>query len=107
VASYSEGHSYTTGVFSAGQFTVPTMGTVGNERNNSFRNPAFEETDLSIYKDNHVTERLNFQLRIDFYNLVNHSNYQNISNNVNAGNFGVVTSQLLPRWFDIGAKLTF
>jgi hypothetical protein len=107
VTGYSEAKSYTTGVFSAGQFTVPTMGTEGNEKNNLFRNPAFEETDFSIYKDNHINERLNFQLRIDFYNLINHSNYQNISNNVNAGNFGVVTSQLLPRWFDIGAKLTF
>jgi Carboxypeptidase regulatory-like domain/TonB dependent receptor len=107
VTSYSEGKAYTTGVFAAGQFTVPTMGSEGNEKNNLFRNPGFEETDFSVYKDNHITERLNFQLRIDFYNLFNHSNYQNISNNVNAGNFGVVTSQLLPRWFDIGAKITF
>ena len=107
VTSYSESKSYTTGVFSAGQFTVPTMGTNGNEKNHAFRNPSFEETDFSVYKDNHITERLNFQLRIDFFNLFNRSNYQNISNNVNAGNFGVVTSQLLPRWFDIGAKITF
>ena len=83
------------------------MGTNGNEKNNLFRNPSFEETDFSVYKDNSITERLKFQLRIDFYNLFNRSNYQNIQNNVNAGNFGEVTAQLLPRWFDIGAKITF
>jgi hypothetical protein len=107
VTSYAESKSYTTGVFSPGQFTVPTMGTNGNEKNNLFRNPSFEETDFSVYKDNSITERLKFQLRIDFYNLFNRSNYQNIQNNVNAGNFGEVTAQLLPRWFDIGAKITF
>lgn len=107
VTSYAEGSNYTAGVFSAGQFTVPDMGTNGNEKNNQFREPSFAETDFSVYKDNHITERLNFQFRFDFFNLFNRSNYQSISNNVNAGNFGQVTSQLLPRWFDIGGKLTF
>jgi len=107
VTSYTEGKNYTGGVFSPGQFTVPTMGTLGNEKNNLFRNPSFAETDFSVYKDNHITERLNFQFRVDFFNLFNRANFQNISNNVNAGNFGTVTSQLLPRWFDIGGKFTF
>ena len=52
-ASYQQGTSvnaYTTGVFTAGQFTVPTAGTNGNERFNAFRNPSFIQTDMSIYK---------------------------------------------------------
>jgi hypothetical protein len=109
VTSYTQSTNYfgSSGVFSPGQFTVPAMGTNGNEKNNSFREPSFAETDISVYKDNHITERLNFQFRFDMFNAFNHGNFQSISNNVNAGNFGQVTSELLPRFWDIGGKITF
>jgi hypothetical protein len=95
------------GVFAAGQFTVPTMGTFGNETNHSFREPSFAETDISVYKDNHITERLNFQFRFDLFNVFNRGNFQGIQANVNAGNFGQVTSELLPFFWDVGGKFTF
>jgi hypothetical protein len=37
----------------------------------------------------------------------NNTNFTNISNNVNASNFGEATGQNLPRWWTIGGKLTF
>ncbi len=110
VASYTQGTSrtaYTTGVFSAGEFTVPTAGTNGNERYNSFRNPAFIQTDMTVYKNTHINERLVFQIRFEFYNLFNHANFQGIQGDLSQGNFGVVTSQTLPRWWQLGGKLYF
>ena len=80
------------GVFTAGQFTVPTAGTNGNERFNAFRNPSFIQTDMSIYKNTHITERLVFQFRFEFYNLFNHANFQNIQGDISQGNFGQVTA---------------
>jgi hypothetical protein len=99
--------SYISGVFAPGQFTTPTLGTEGNEKSNQFRNPPYIQTDFSLYKDNHITERLNFQIRFEFFNLFNHPNFQNIQGDLSQGNFGTVTSQLLPRYWQIGGKLTF
>jgi hypothetical protein len=110
VTNYQEATSrsaYINGVFTAGQFTVPTAGTLGNEKAGGFRNPPFVQTDLTVYKNTHITERLNFQLRFEFYDLFNHPNFQNINGNLSAGNFGQVTGQTLPRWWQIGGKITF
>lgn len=110
VTNYQQATSrsaYTTGVFAAGQFTVPIAGTLGNEKPNSFRNAPYIQTDTSIYKNNHITERLNFQIRFEFFNLFNHPNFQNIQGDLSQGNFGQVTGQTLPRWWQIGGKITF
>jgi hypothetical protein len=110
VSGYSQGSSrstYITGIFAPGQFTTPTLGTNGNEKTGQFRNPSFVQTDTTVYKDTHITERLNLQLRFEFYNLFNHPNFQNVNGDLSAGNFGQVTSQTLPRWWQLGAKITF
>jgi len=110
VASYTQGTSrtaYTTGVFTASQFTVPTAGTNGNENTGQFRDPSFIQTDMTIYKNTHITERLVFQFRFEFYNLFNHVNFLTIQPDLSQGNFGVVNSQGLPRWWQLGGKLYF
>jgi Carboxypeptidase regulatory-like domain len=110
VNSYNQATSrtaYVTGVFAPGQFTAPTPGTLGDEKPGAFRNPAFVQTDLTLYKNTHITERLVFQFRFEFFNFFNHPNFQNIQGDLSAGNFGQVTSQTLPRWWQIGARLSF
>ena len=67
VTSYQQGTSrsaYTTGVFTAGEFTVPIAGTNGNEKTGQFRNPPFIETDVTLYKNTQITERLVFQFAL-------------------------------------------
>jgi hypothetical protein len=95
------------GVFSASQFTVPTMGTNGNEKTGRFRNPPFIQTDLTLYKNNPITERLNFQIRFEFFNIFNHPNFLTIQDNLSQGNFGLANSQSIPRWWQVGGKLYF
>jgi hypothetical protein len=110
VSGYSQGTSrsaFLTGIFASGQFTAPTPGTNGNEKTNQFRNPSFVQTDTTVYKDTHITERLNLQLRFEFYNLFNHPNFQFVQGDQSAGNFGQITGQSLPRWWQLGAKITF
>jgi hypothetical protein len=110
VANYSQATSrtaYLTGSISKAQFSAPTPGTEGNEKSNGFRNAPFVQTNVTAYKNTHITERLNLQLRFEFYNLFNHPNFQNIQGNLSAGNFGQVTAQTLPRWWQIGGKITF
>jgi len=109
VANYDQGtgDTFLTGIFTPGQFTAPTPGTNGNERVNQFRNPSFAQTDLTIYKNTHIAKSVNFQLRFEFYNLFNRQNFINVVNDLSAGNFGRVSGQTLPRWWQVGAKIEF
>jgi hypothetical protein len=96
------------GIFAPGQFTAPsTFGAGGNEKSNAFREPNFAETDVSFYKDNRIHESINFQLRFEFYNIFNRPNLANVDANPVDATFGKALSQQLPRWWQIGAKVTF
>ena len=110
VANYNMGngrHDYLTGAFPKSNFTVPALGTEGNERWGQFRNPGFAETDASLSKDTTLTERLRLQIRFEFFNLFNRVNLGGISANLSSATFGRSTSQLNPRWIQIGAKIIF
>ena len=111
VANYTQGTSrqafLNTGIFTSGQFTLPSLGSEGNEKQNGFREPNFAETDAAFYKNNRIKENLNLQLRFEFFNLFNRQNLGFVDANPPDANFGKVTSQQLPRWWDVGLKLTF
>jgi hypothetical protein len=107
VAHYGQGDNFLTGIFTPGQFTAPAPGTNGNETANQFRNPNFVQTDMTIYKNTRLAKGVNLQLRFEFYNLFNHPNFINVVNDLSAGNFGQVSGQTLPRWWQVGAKIEF
>jgi hypothetical protein len=101
------GDAYLTGIFTPGQFTRPAPGTNGDEKPGQFRNPHFVQTDLTIYKNTLIGKGVNIQLRFEFYNLFNHPNFINVTSDLSAGNFGKVSGQTLPRWWQVGAKIWF
>jgi hypothetical protein len=106
VSSYHQGTSksaFLNGIFSAGQFAAPTFGSEGNERSNRFRRPNFAETNVNFYKDNRITERVNLQLRFEFFNIFNRANLANVNVNLPDGNFGRRQGHL-PRWWQVGAR---
>jgi hypothetical protein len=110
VASYHQRTSrsaFLNGAFSAGQFTQPAFGTQGNESPNPFRSPNFFETDVNVYKNTQITERLNFQVRFEFFNLFNRVNLTAFDINLANGTFGRTTAQQLPRNWQIGGRLFF
>src|SRR6266700_465911 len=49
----------------------------GNLGRNAFVGPSFHNFDFSLAKDTRFNERLNMQLRVDFFNLFNHPNFSN------------------------------
>jgi len=110
VTSYSQLTSrsaYLTGSILKAQFSAPTPGTNGNEKTGQFRNPSFFQTNATVYKNTHITERLNLQFRFEFFNVFNHVNFTNIQGDLNSGSFGKVTGEALPRWWQIGGKIMF
>ncbi len=44
---------------------------------NSLRAPSFKEFNFSIFKNTAITERVNLQIRAEFFNLLNHPNFSN------------------------------
>jgi hypothetical protein len=49
----------------------------GSEPRNAFVGPNFRSFDFSIAKNTKLTEKLNMQLRADFFNIFNHPNFAN------------------------------
>jgi hypothetical protein len=49
----------------------------GNLGRNALQGPPFKQWDFAIYKSTKISERLNVQLRAEFFNLLNHPNFSN------------------------------
>jgi len=49
----------------------------GNLGRNSLSGPTYKQWDLAIYKNTAITERVNMQLRAEFFNILNHPNFAN------------------------------
>ncbi len=57
------------------RFSQPAPGETGNTGRNYFIGPGFFETDLSLSKKFRITERISFDLRGDFKNVLNRVNF--------------------------------
>ena len=61
-------------------------------------------------KDTRITEGKTLQLRIEFYNVFNHTNFANPSGNVDSGNFGrisAIRANTNSRQIQVAAKFIF
>jgi len=76
------------GVLPCGNFTLPAVGREGNETPNQFRNPGYADTDFTIKKVTQLRESLNFELRLDIFNLFNRVNLNGVDTNLQDGSFG-------------------
>jgi len=64
-------------------------GTIGR---NALRGPGSWTIDFGLAKNLDFTERWRFQFRVDMFNAFNHTNLGGVSTNIQAGNFGRLTS---------------
>jgi hypothetical protein len=56
---------------------VPGTRHYGNLGRNSLSGPTYKQWDFAIYKNTAITERMNLQIRADFFNILNHPNFAN------------------------------
>lgn len=96
-----------TGAIPKSDFAVPTFGQEGNEKPMRFRQPNFFETNTNVYKDIPIKERVNFQIRFEFFNLFNRANYANVDTNIPDGSFGAATGSHEPRFWQVGGRISF
>lgn len=90
-------------------FTTPMPGTFGNVGRNPFHGPGLWDTDLALYKDTQITERMTLQLRVDAQNAFNHVSFNNPDGTFQSSLFGLVRSDSVegPRIMQLGARITF
>ena len=62
-------------------FASAPLGKFGNLARNKFYGPGYASVDFSLIKNTKITERVNTQLRFEFFNLFNHNNWAPPSTN--------------------------
>jgi hypothetical protein len=65
----------TIGYLNANAFVDPPFGTFGNLGRNAIYGPDFWSMDFALSKDTRLFERMNLQLRAEFFNIFNHPNF--------------------------------
>lgn len=95
--------------FNTAAFATPTPGTFGNERRNTLIGPAWRDLDLSLGKTFHVRRGMQFELRADSFNVLNHPNFGQPSTATGTGvvGGGVITSASGARSMQVGGRFTF
>jgi len=92
--------------FSTSSF-APAVGHFGSMSAGSLLGPGYEDWDLAAIKNVRIFERLNFQLRGEFFNAFNHESFSSVDSSTADGSFGQVVGGHSPRRIQIGAKLNF
>jgi hypothetical protein len=74
-----------TGYLNPLAFIQPAYGTFGDLGRDSIFGPGYANVDFSITKNTRLTERLNLQLRVEFFNIFNHPNFALPANTIIPG----------------------
>ena len=96
--------------FSPGtSFTDEAIGQFGNIGRNKYHGPGYYNIDSGIYKNIYWpgSEQRYLQLRLESYNVLNHTNFNNPSGNFLSSNFGVITSAFAGRQTQLAVKIYF
>lgn len=91
--------------FNTGCFVLPAFGTFGNSGRNIVEIPGLNNWDLSLIKNTRISERVNLQIRGEFFNAWNHSQFGAPDVAVNSPTFGRITTALAPREIQLAARL--
>lgn len=97
------------------EFYVPPTG-FGNMGRNGATGPGFADFDLSLSKTTLLAEHVNFQLKVDVFDLFNHPSFGNPGTTASPGSatFGLITATRFPvgdlgssRQLQLSGKLSF
>jgi outer membrane receptor protein involved in Fe transport len=70
---------------------------------NAFRGPGYFDTDFSVNKNIAIWERARFTIGANFYNVLNHPNFDNPVNSLSSGSFGQILGTVGPASSAYGA----
>ncbi len=93
--------------FDTSAFAVPPRGTFGNAGRNIVEGPGLSTINVSLLKNTSLTERVNAQFRIEAFNLLDRTNYDQPDNFVGSPSFGSILSAGSPRRLQLGLRFVF
>lgn len=90
-------------------FAAPQIGTEGNASRNLLRGPALNNFDFALMKDVKITESVKIELRFEFFNIFNHTQFDpnGITTDFNSPAFGTEVAAHDPRLVQLAGKLYF
>lgn len=87
-------------------FPTPALGRQGNVGRNTYIGPGLANVNAQFAKD-FKFERLSFEFRADVFNIFNRVNLTTPVSDLSSGQFGISTSQNLPRSEQFGLHMSF
>jgi len=80
------------------------LGTFGTADRRFFHGPGFNNTDFGMLKHTVIKENYAFDLRFEFFNIFNHTQFMNPGGNITDSSFGIVSNARDPRIGQVSAK---
>ena len=93
--------------FNTSAFSAPAVGAWGDLGHNALRGPGRDNWNLSLFKTFAFGERSGLQLKLESFNTFNHTQFQNVSNNLGDDRFGQFTSAYPARIVQLAGKVYF
>jgi hypothetical protein len=93
--------------FDTSAFGDPAQFTFGNSPRSGLRGAAVVTTDVTLEKSLRLNEKFKFDLRGEFYNILNHANFNVPGATFGAADFGSVTSARTGRVVQLAGRLSF
>jgi hypothetical protein len=87
-------------------FTVNPAGTFGNVQKGEFIGPHYVDWDASLFRDFPIHKALVFQLRAEYFDVLNHTNFSDPATTTGSS-LGRITGSSDPRIAQFAAKVTF
>jgi outer membrane receptor protein involved in Fe transport len=94
----------------AGGWCRPAVGTFGNIQRNSYTGPGEFRSDMSLFKNFTITERVKAQFQAEFFNIFNHPVYNTPGNCIDCSGSGLITNiepDTSMREMQLGFRVTF
>ncbi len=93
--------------FDTRAFTFARYGSFGNSGRNILDGPGYEDVSASLIKESRLHEDLSLQFRAEFFNALNHTNFDLPDIFLGSPTFGRISSAANARRIQFGLKLIF
>ncbi len=93
--------------FNTAAFTQPSPGTLGSSGRNILDGPGAFDADVSVFRQIRLGERSRLQIRGEFFNFLNHTNFGQPAATVGTPSYGIIQSAADPRIVQLGLKVSF
>jgi hypothetical protein len=97
-------------VFDPAQFSLPSLGTLGNARRRFFSGPGLESIDATLSRSFLVSDSRALEFRAEAFNLFNHTQFfgaASVQGNISSTSFGQAVSAMPPRLMQVALRYRF